>query len=500
MMFTMIQRVETFELPSDSVISDTLKPHVNDNFRVLTSPGGALYCDPNTGEAVYPKILTTGAGNAIHIPFIFAKLIAMTGKERPNVVYIGTPFFDREGRYENGTVSFRKIGCRIKRLMVAEDDTTPSSEEMRRIMVDWSDLIMISGGNSLFAMLRWQSIGLDLLIKEAAVRGKVLCGGSAGCGCYFDSMQTDSLKPEACKLSEKVLTELCAEERLNWSFVRITCLGFINAFCIPHIDTVGTNNIARVDTAKKMLLEAHMKLEADRDSRPIFGFGVDEKAAIIYEGGKIKIFSAGQRATGVGDATCHILFVNNLNEVMCIPITPNTGESLTMDELIDRAMRSVMALQSPLDLIVDDRVSNACHRRGCSAAIDFMTLIEDPATIEQSLRNELPEPSSIEFMTLGEKKKSLSFNKSKPQDPPVHVLPLKETHFLHDNVAPAPPPPQSISVIQVIPPIIESSVIHEDDMSLPPPPDLSPYHHSKMRSQSVDSFVDMLQTMREIPG
>jgi dipeptidase E len=467
-----------FELVSDFVINDTLKPHVNDNFRVVDSPGQALHCDPNTGEAVYPKILTTGAGNGVHRPFIFTKLIAMTGKERPNVVYIGTPFFDREDKYESGTESFRGIGCRIKRLMVAKEDTTPSPEEMRRIMVDWSDLIMISGGNSLFALLRWQSIGLDLLIKEAAVRGKVLCGGSAGCGCYFDSMQTDSLKPEACKLSEKVLTDLCAEERLNWSFTRITCLGFMNAFCIPHIDTVGTNNIARVDTAKKMLLEAQMKKDAGVDSRPIFGFGVDEKAAVVYEGGKLKIFSAGPRATGVGDATCHILFVNNLNQVMCIPITPNTGEALSMDELIDRAMRSVMALQSPLDLIVSEGVSNACHRRGCSEAIDFMTFIEDPTTMEQSLRNELPDASAIEFTTLGEKKKSLSFSKklpgssaSKPQDPPVHVLPLKETCFLHENVAAPPSPPH------VIPPFIETSVMHEVN--------LTPYHLNKTRSQSV---------------
>ncbi|KAL7429733.1 hypothetical protein ACHAXH_002504 [Discostella pseudostelligera] len=204
-----------FELASDFVINDTLRPHVNDNFRVLQSPGQPLGDDLKTGKVVYPKILTTGSGNNVHDPFIFEKLIAMTGKERPNVVYIGTPFFDREDKYESG--------------------------------------------NSLFAMLRWQSIGLDLLIKEAAEREKILCGGSAGCGCYFDSMQTDSLKPEACKLSEKVLAELSTEERLNWSFVRITCLGFINAFCIPHIDTVGTNNVARVDTAKKMLLEAHMK-------------------------------------------------------------------------------------------------------------------------------------------------------------------------------------------------------------------------------------------------
>ena len=373
-----------FELASDFVINDTLRPHVNDNFRVVESPGKPLRDQSNNGELVYPKILTTGGGTGVHRPFIFSKLIAMTGKERPNVVYIGTPFFDREDKYESGTSSFRGIGCRIKRLMVAEECTTPSPEEMRRIVVEWADLIMISGGNSLFAMLRWQSIGLDLLIKEAAEREKILCGGSAGCGCYFDSMQTDSLKPEACKLSEKVLAELSTEERLNWSYVRITCLGFINAFCIPHIDTVGTNNVARVDTAKKMLLEAHMKTNDNNiNTRPIYGFGVDEKAAVIYEGGKLSIWSSGLRATGVGDATCHVLFINNLNEVMCIPMTPNTGEVMTLDEMIERAMRSVVALQSPLDLIVSESISHACLRRGCSDAIDMVTLVEGSTTTEQ---------------------------------------------------------------------------------------------------------------------
>jgi hypothetical protein len=282
--------------------------------------------------------------------------------------------------------------------MVAKEETTPSYEEMYRIMIDWADLIFISGGNSLFALLRWQSIGLDQLIKDSAIKGKVLSGGSAGCGCFFSSMQTDSLKPEACKLSEKVLMELSPEARLNWSFTRITCLGFIDAFCVPHIDTVGTNNVARVDIAKKMLLEANMANivvqpplllstnddgavvggsaggEQQQQHRPIYGFGVDEKSCIIYEEGKIKIWSAGKRATGMGEATCHILFINNLNEVMCIPLPYNTGEALTMEGWIDRAMRSVMALQSPLDLHVGNAVSNASHRRGCSASIDFMTL------------------------------------------------------------------------------------------------------------------------------
>jgi len=357
-----------FELASDFVINDTLKPHVGDNFRVA-APGLPLQC-PDTGKAIYPKIMTTGSGNGIHQPNFFNKIVAMTGKEKPNVVYIGTPFFDREDKYESGTQSFRAIGCRIKRLMVAKECTTPSPEEMRRIIVDFPDVIVVSGGNSLFAMLRWQSIGLDLLIKEAALKGTVLCGGSAGCGCWFDTMQTDSLKPEACKLSERVLAELSFEERLNWSFVRISCMGYLNAFCVPHIDTKGTNEVARVDIAKKMLLDAQMECGMEN---PIIGFGVDELAGVMYENGKLTIMSLGKRKNGIGEATCHILYVDQRREVMCIPITPNTGEAFTLEELIERAMRSVEALQSPLDLIVREEISisHAVHVRGVSGVIDF---------------------------------------------------------------------------------------------------------------------------------
>ena len=209
-------------------------------------------------------------------------------------------------------------------------------------------------------------------------------------------MQTDSLKPEACKLSERVLTELSAEERLNWSFVRISCMGYLNAFCIPHIDTKGTNEVARVDIAKKMLLDAQLESGMEH---PIIGFGVDELAGVVYENGKLSIMSLGKRRNGIGEATCHILYVDQRREVMCIPLNPNTGEAATLEELIEHAMRSVEALQSPLDLIVREEISisHAVHRRGVSGAIDDWGLI-DATTVKTSeadavlVADQLPPP------------------------------------------------------------------------------------------------------------
>ena len=270
-------------------------------------------------------------------------------------------------------------------------------------------------------------------------------------------MQTDSLKPEACKLSERVLTELSLEERLNWSFVRISCMGYLNAFCVPHIDTKGTNEVARVDIAKKMLLDA--QLESGMEN-PIIGFGVDELAGVIYENGKLSITSLGKRKNGIGEATCHILYVDQRREVMCIPITPNTGEAASLEELIERAMRSVEALQSPLDLIVREEISisHAVHRRGVSGAIGVSGafdwgLIEATAT-------EKPETDVSPLVA----------DQLLPPPPPSHPQQRTPSNLLY---SPAP-----LNLERIVDDI-NTTTLDERDTTPPPPP---PSHHQRTPS------------------
>ena len=61
-----------------------------------------------------------------------------------------------------------------------------------------ADIILVSGGNTLFAIDRWVKIGLAPLLKAAAARGAVLTGGSAGAICWFDSGHSDSMDPDGC--------------------------------------------------------------------------------------------------------------------------------------------------------------------------------------------------------------------------------------------------------------------------------------------------------------
>jgi dipeptidase E len=67
--------------------------------------------------------------------------------------------------------------------------------------VQKAHVILVSGGNTLYAVDRWRMLGLDGLLKDAAERGVVMTGGSAGCICWFDGGHSDSMDPGKCLLT-----------------------------------------------------------------------------------------------------------------------------------------------------------------------------------------------------------------------------------------------------------------------------------------------------------
>ena len=174
-----------------------------------------LEADEAEAEAV-PKIVACGKGGALYLPAIFSKVIELSGVKRPNVVYIGTASFDADKNYLRHSGEFASRGCEVRRLDVSESSTVPDAEEMRHLVVDWADVLVCSGGNTLHALLRWKETGLDLLMKEAAQNGTVLCGGSAGAGCWFHSMHSDSLRPDNAKHPKEVRKVLDEDELEDW--------------------------------------------------------------------------------------------------------------------------------------------------------------------------------------------------------------------------------------------------------------------------------------------
>ena len=187
--------------------------------------------DDAAAEAV-PKIVACGKGGALYLPAIFSKVIELSGKDAPHIVYIGTASFDADKNYRRHSGEFASRGCEVQRLDVSDPHTVPSMEEMRRMVVDWADVLVCSGGNTLHALLRWKETGLDLLMKEAAQSGTVLCGGSAGAGCWFNSMHSDSLRPDNVKHADKVKEVLDDDELEDWVSTRYGCVCVCVCVCV----------------------------------------------------------------------------------------------------------------------------------------------------------------------------------------------------------------------------------------------------------------------------
>ena len=216
------------------LLHPVLEKHVDTDFNVgeVTSavPSAAVSAVPSAAASVsgdgetdddaaleaVPKIVACGKGGALYLPAIFSKVIELSGKDTPNIVYIGTASFDADKNYLRHSGEFASRGCDVRRLDVSESHTVPSMEEMRSMVVDWADVLVCSGGNTLHALLRWKETGLDLLMKEAAQNGTVLCGGSAGAGCWFNSMHSDSLRPDNVKHADKVKEVLDDDELEDW--------------------------------------------------------------------------------------------------------------------------------------------------------------------------------------------------------------------------------------------------------------------------------------------
>eukprot|EP00041_Stephanoeca_diplocostata_P031779 m.999330 g.999330 ORF g.999330 m.999330 type:complete len:162 (+) comp24026_c0_seq35:681-1166(+) len=124
--------------------------------------------------------------------------------------------------------------------------------------------IIVSGGNTLFAVDRWESCGLNGLLCDAMMRGAVLCGGSCGAMCWFDSGHSDSNDPssfqhamlheastngDATSHGVNSATEADAADESSsapsdgatsaaWDYIRVPCLGFLPGLCCPHFDKV----------------------------------------------------------------------------------------------------------------------------------------------------------------------------------------------------------------------------------------------------------------------
>ncbi len=192
------------------------------------------------------------------------RIIAMSGKQHPNILFIPTASRDHAGYVQKFTDYFQFLGAHVEVLyLYTEKPTLQQIQE--KIAV--ADIIYVSGGNTLRMMNLWRKLGVDLLLRQAWLSGKVLCGVSAGSICWFKCGNSDSRK----------------DNNPAADYIKVTALGFIDAMNCPHYDSESD----RKASLKKML-----------KNYSGVGIALDDFAALEVMGDTYKIVTSTDNAQG----------------------------------------------------------------------------------------------------------------------------------------------------------------------------------------------------------
>lgn len=170
------------------------------------------------------RIVAAGRGKSISLPPIVdavMKLVAVTEKTERKVrlVYLGTASYDRDEPFITQTEGFRKVpNLDIIKLDVSEVvETLPIESQLRETILS-ANILLVSGGNTLYTMNRWKELNIHSMIQEAVLtKNTVLCGGSAGAISWFTHGHSDSLDPTTLLNVDPNLSE---REKKDWEYIR----------------------------------------------------------------------------------------------------------------------------------------------------------------------------------------------------------------------------------------------------------------------------------------
>jgi len=245
------------------------------------SMSSSPYKPPKSLKGIF---VGSGVGGLSNVE-ITKNIINLTSKspEDVTVLYLGTATYDLISFREKQTKLLKDTGCKITWLDVTSE--CPTREEMT-FKVQSADVILVSGGNTLYAVDRWKKLNLDELLHDAMIRGTVLAGGSAGAICWFQGGHSDSFDPDTYKRAmlksgTEILSETSSETK-QWDYIRVDGLGFLPGLLCPHHDQTQSNGVLRAEDFNDMLLKHSYEI----------GIGIDHWAALeINENGRYRVIS-----------------------------------------------------------------------------------------------------------------------------------------------------------------------------------------------------------------
>jgi dipeptidase E len=202
--------------------------------------------------------------------------VELTGKEHgSNVLVIPTAKLSAESQASNIARTDRLFSERLglPNRTLHEFNQMPS-EHIVDELLEWADLVYISGGDTKRMMEVWQRYGIDSKLRVRAIGGLVLTGISAGAVAPFKWGHSDWRHYHTDG---------------EWEYEPVNALGLINAAITPHGDSI-ENGVRREDEFKKMFW-------SEGESRGTrVGFAIDNFAGIKIHDGSLELKTAADRA------------------------------------------------------------------------------------------------------------------------------------------------------------------------------------------------------------
>jgi dipeptidase E len=189
------------------------------------------------------------------------KMIKLTGKEHPKIVFIGAAHGDDESRFLVIKKYFSDdFGCEVENLNLVDDSKRPSADNIKKIILG-ADIIYVGGGNVTYLMNILKKTGVDNLLIQAYNQGIIMAGNSAG-GCvwfeYYGNDEDDDFDGTFDTFKPK------------------KALGLVHGYFEPHWNEKPEEGIDK-DAVSRNAVQRMLSRESK------FGYGVDEGAAIMVQ-------------------------------------------------------------------------------------------------------------------------------------------------------------------------------------------------------------------------
>jgi dipeptidase E len=290
-----------------------------------------------------------------------------------HVLYLGTATYDLPQFRKRQTQWFaEQHACQVSTLELVHH--TPTPEKVAET-IDKADIIVVGGGNTLFAVDRWKAVPQVVPSLQAAMeRGAILTGGSAGAICWFDGGHSDSMDPDTyynpmiqkfgdtCNnISNKSATTTVADEsssttsnNKDWKYIRVSGLGFLPGLLCPHHDRIQSNGVLRAHDFDQMLLQHPGEL----------GIGIDHWAALVVENDSYRVVSLEDKPGSVlynGDGVPTLsqeakgvpgIWIKHVQEGKVVAkLLPSSGN-----------LSEVLLVRRATDIVQDREVLEQCRR------------------------------------------------------------------------------------------------------------------------------------------